>query len=300
MTGVDADGLLYHYTTSEVFFKILRCGKLRLTDPRFLNDSREWKHAASLVADAVKAVAPRIWPDWKKAGTKEDDFNFMIDRMVLRFNNLPLKAHHPANDYNHLPFIFSLSGQPDSLSQWRAYGKGECCIGFDPAELASRSKGRLKEVSYSGDKNRAKLETDLAGYLNGHIRSCVRSDGSLDTEFKHSAAEAFEVQLRNRDFFISQKDAGFQDELETRLIKYVPFKDAATIFLDGSGRIPIPRIRIKLFDPKNLDDVGAVVKRVVYGPGIDRERAQTAYDIMSDLGQRRFEVKYSSIPFRSG
>ena len=89
-----------------------------------------------------------------------------------------------ASKYGH-PFVFSLSGERDSLSQWRAYGNGEYCIGFDIEKLCRIRDFSLLKIDYSEPRGQTSLSGMIDWFFEKHFQD-IRSDGSIDPEVFYS------------------------------------------------------------------------------------------------------------------
>src|SRR5258708_3251168 len=109
--------VLWHYTGPEGVRAILTNHTLRLSHARYLNDPTEvaygWRKAAAALKEAREV-----------AGNLQDFFE-MTHSVTGEVYNAP--------EY----FIFCMSGRPDSLSQWRAYGAGGAgyALGFNAKQI---------------------------------------------------------------------------------------------------------------------------------------------------------------------
>lgn len=154
---------LYHYTDSAATLGIL--GKpgepaaLWMTHILFMNDSAEWHHANGYRAEVLEA-----WEDDPEPAVREF-VRYERDRRARRTDNLDQWV------------VFSLSSNPDQLSQWRGYApNGGCCIEFDHAALAASAQaaqgfGRaffLRACLYD-DKLKREAVNVVMNYVRGHL-----------------------------------------------------------------------------------------------------------------------------------
>lgn len=286
---------LYHYTSNIGLVGILTRGEIWMSDPRFLNDAQEWHQAAAIVQETIEHYAAIHRPAWIARGVNPDGFDYMVQRMLARFDNLSARAHFPARDSRTTPFIFSLSEDGDSLSQWRAYGKGEYSIGFDGERMRAATNARLHHVRYRDVGVDRHLAPYMEQYFTGHLRH-ILPDGGIDTEVRNSGAEDFEPRLRDIDYFGRIKHPGFQEEREWRLIKPLGPRDEQ-IFFDPRGRYPIPCARVRVFN--SLSEHNGIIKEVICGPGADKQRAAYTFEMVAQRWGAHIPLRYSSIPYRN-
>jgi len=119
--------LIYHYTDSAGLKGIVESGLIRATYVSFMNDAREYLHAARLLHANVRRVAPSVVDP---AGQR---LLALLDTCLTGTTAANLEPY----------FIACFSTAEDSLNQWRAYGRGEggFAIGFDGKELAAGASG---------------------------------------------------------------------------------------------------------------------------------------------------------------
>jgi hypothetical protein len=113
---------------------------LRASGIHYLNDTAEFKHAASIVAALLEAPLRHERGPW-------NDLYGM------------LREHLPSYT-DHVVFVGSFSEAKDKLSQWRAYCSpgGGFSIGFDPGVIERRARDqdfRLLKCEYDPEKQRA-------------------------------------------------------------------------------------------------------------------------------------------------
>jgi hypothetical protein len=128
---------LYHYTTQSGLLRILHNKEIWATHTRYLNDSKEYRHAVDVITDIIleREVAAtgdsrRVLADMAEAVRQADSMNVCV---------------------------CSFSEDRDSLSQWRAYcgSTSGFAIGFNPVHLAEVSKREgfyLAPCLYDGEQ----------------------------------------------------------------------------------------------------------------------------------------------------
>src|ERR1700678_2550649 len=127
----DEPEVLYHYTSLESAQKILETRTLRASRVYHLNDASEVEYGADIVSECLdsRSEVPDALRMLFRRGSDGEASEFI--RKIKSF------SFH----------VFCLSKNPDSLSQWRAYGKsgGGVGIGF--------KKDRLHKISADGQTN---------------------------------------------------------------------------------------------------------------------------------------------------
>jgi len=188
--------VLYHYTDPAGFLGIVGKRKLYATDARFMNDTRESRHAFDLLV----------------SGQSDDDMRAALDK--LKDQDVVMR---------HGCFFTSVSELPDSLSQWRAYGADG--LGFavglrasdvgdfhllrkgdpvDDVEPSLRQPLRIKVIYCNARKE------DLLGIVRQFV-AASRQNGP-------SKKNLFAAAQRLMTFFaIAFKHDGFSEEREWRL-----------------------------------------------------------------------------------
>jgi hypothetical protein len=154
-------GVLFHYTSLEAACKILESGKVWASNVYFLNDSSEVAYGADVVEEGISSCSgiPEALRQLLRAGPHGEASGFMRTARTW-----------PAH-------VFCLSEHPDSLGQWRAYGKsgGGVAIGFRKDCLrdirAAGQRHSLFKVNYERVDQLARLREPMAvvADINGRI-----------------------------------------------------------------------------------------------------------------------------------
>lgn len=114
---------LFHYTNGDSVLKILKSGCIHATESTYLNDPYERVYGENLLVEKINNLSD------------------------LKFKNKVLEALKSNSEKGKfLTFIFSLSENPNILSQWREYayqGKGSI-IGFDSSVIFDRAVFPIK------------------------------------------------------------------------------------------------------------------------------------------------------------
>ena len=115
---------LYHYTSFHGLEGIFESKSLFCTDVKFLNDTSEFVYVFKLAEKYLNSLR-------KCNELKEEE--------IQRLKMMPQSLDWPFEATKW--FVFSFSNDPDSLSQWRAYGSGSgVSIGFDYENIIKQIK----------------------------------------------------------------------------------------------------------------------------------------------------------------
>lgn len=133
---------IFHYTSLEGFYHIIRNRQLYFTDAAFLNDASE----AENVFDQLLATLQRC-----KGVLNQTLYQELLNHM--RTGTLVLQGQTREETYRS--FVLACSYQKDSLHLWNYYGRNQdhsagICLGFDPQEM-ERSFHSLNQDHYHKD-----------------------------------------------------------------------------------------------------------------------------------------------------
>jgi Protein of unknown function (DUF2971) len=187
---------LYHYTTPEGLIGIVQNKCLRASGIHYLNDTAEFKHTASIVADLLDQSLKYEQGPWN-------------DLYAMLLEHLPTYPDHAV-------FVASLSEAKDKLSQWRAYCSpgGGFSIGFDPRTIERQARGqdfRLLKCEYDPEKQRAICREMIS-------EACKSAQGATNRATRKSKLEDSFFDL----FMViapALKNPCFEEEREWRLVR---------------------------------------------------------------------------------
>lgn len=271
---------IYHYTTVEGLFGIIRSRQLWLSDYSYLNDTRELAHGADLVKDvATQLLASEARPQ-------------SSDLLRHWIGDLQQPVHRVC--------VASFSADQDSLSQWRAYGT--IALGFEPHELALHAyRAALRPVEYRRDQQRALVEL----YLH-HMREAHQVD--------HQAGrlERIEDVYKKTDRLIELitffKDPAFAAEQEYRLafiehpdlMPSLGHKSSEKRFRVSRGHI-IPYVLSNELEPVLPGSGGKelTIREIVLGPQADAVLERGVRELLDYSGMPDVELKRSHVPYRT-
>lgn len=194
--------ILYHYTNGGGLHGMLSSNSIWLTHYRYLNDTSEIQHTDSVIREVISGAME---------GASE--LSSKIISQLIEKSSL-------SSDFDI--FIFSLSEQRDSLSQWRGYaseGRG-FTLGLETRELVKHSDKKAEDggfdvfkVEYDRSKQVKVLSSALADILE-RAEENVSSGSNIDHVID-DAAWSFQFISLTRS--VSNKHSSFADENEWRI-----------------------------------------------------------------------------------
>ncbi|OBI52880.1 DUF2971 domain-containing protein [Mycobacterium sp. E787] len=307
-TEDDLQDTLYHYTDFAVLQSIWENAEVWATNARYLNDITETRVGPGLVqgvllnrelatAGEIIAFTERL----RQQGVAGDEPLPPSDADALRElyeNRAFYREIRMAFDYSIISgncFIFSLSKEPDQLSQWRAYAKDGVCIGFstevlrDSLSAARADRAYLKSVEYPGTSaDPADISDPIIEFMRNR-RDELIAEGCDDVNIRNVEIGR---EILMRVAFL--KHAKFEEEKEVR----VAVQGNPNHFTPNRYGI-VPRMKLPL-NPH-------AIRSVMVGPGAHTDlRVQSLRTYLDergfgeDLGALGAEVELfrSSIPYR--
>lgn len=263
---------LYHYTSAEGLLGIFNNQALWATQIQYMNDSKEFIHAVDI---AYRLIEQR------KFSSKGRLTDFYIAMEAT------LKASGGART-----FIFSMTENPDQLSQWRGYcGLGGYSIGFDLPILQRNSSSqsfRLEKCIYEDDE---KVEI-----INNEI------DRTVTFFSENESIEDCSKIVHQSNFYAgmlklasTMKHASFSEEKEWRLIGG-PFscKTPRSRWRTKNGML-LPYYEIAL----DRDNNGFLpISEIFIGPCDDKKLSSSSLEMYLRGTNNETRLHYSQTPLR--
>lgn len=192
-----ASSSLFHYTDVSAIKSMLENKRIRLTDYRFLNDSKEFHDGVEYIGNELEKI---------NASSADDVPHLLIQArewMKIFFQSDTFEGNSPNNMY-----VCSFSGSADQLSQWRSYGG--YCIEFDREKINSALK--VDSCCYS--------EVSKIEHSKSAVGKCVDntrlSMGSCEGEEMSEAILKHYIELLREVLMF--KDYAFREENELRCV----------------------------------------------------------------------------------
>lgn len=280
--------VVYHYTSMEVLQKIIKSHELWATNVNYLNDVSEYR--------------------------------FFIDAAADRFVDLSLGPPHlpklskfdPDSDFVTLPFVTSLSGESDSLSQWRSYcpaGNG-VNVGFRTTALrraylkppAQRVAGTLipqvtfDKVRYLEKGNDASIDAALSDIFETSKQHVMENPDLVKNGFTFS----YEFEQRVAMYAMLHKDDSFRNECEYRLCADgIGWRQDILLFRPArTTLIPYIEICIPNSDDEQPEHTWNAIESITIGPTPNMSLSIAAVERYCSTNGINVEVKDSKVPYR--
>lgn len=269
------DNLIFHYTTSDGIIGILKNQKLWLSLVNLQNDSSE----LALIADLL----PIAIADLKK----EYDFDETTMRLLDELPNT--NKPYPIIDN---VFTLSFSRDGNSMNLWKSYtgNKAGFSIGFDKKLLDKVIDANLCYMNvceYDAVKQVELLKSEIIDYFES-IRNEVSDYVWKDIHLSWKVYSCAPIL----------KSAHFSDEKEIRVIHNVRFIDEVRkkAFKYRANR----GLLVPYFEIDISENFRKLIRKVVVGPGHNRETAKLAIDfLLDDIGlDKKNILEFSEIPLR--
>lgn len=262
---------LYHYTSIAGISGIVNSRSLWMTEISYLNDTQEFLYALSLFVQAVS----------KRRGVfKSPNVAIFFQRLFDVFTPSMVRSF----------CVFSLSQEPDLLSQWRGYctqGTGYS-VGFKSdllIPLLEEQELLLAPCVYEPSEQRPLIETVL-----GEIEGNVAVEFVDPTATLNSSLLAPFEQIAP---FI--KHPKFNEEKEWRIVTKDPVGFKKLTYRVGRSML-IPYLDAKI-DPASPDRFP--IKRIVVGPSADQGLAMNSLTGLFAKSGFEVQITPSQIPYRS-
>jgi hypothetical protein len=303
------DELLYHYTNQNGLLGILKTKTIWATHVRYLNDLEEYKAGVRLVE--------RVIEETKSQGLIDEDTERSFKNILKMLDSCDFYAAS-----------FSRANGGDALNLWRAYASSlpGYSLGFSPEKLRRVIRPRsgqtnsgmswLSEVLYISREEVSEPKPissyrpvptiiSLINYLRlngyGNDAGFGMNFGDTVAAIQNNLEAVKKVSLLLMSILPALKDAGFSDEIESRIIQTrfdgAPSNTSHPVqFHNGSWSI-VPHVEIPL---SFGTDQHPVLERIVVGPCPHPAEAVKATKILlSSKGIPSVEVVSSKIPYRN-
>lgn len=269
------DDVLYHYTSAAGLIGLLGTPTTRatmwLSQIQYMNDHAEFYHAFELVRQVVLTLEQEL-PE--------------LPALLLGLWGVP---HGPSENLApvkgtvmHRLHSFSLSRQPDLLSQWRGYApNGGYCIGYnvrDLRTLSQRHQFNLLPCVYNENEKKVCIAEALREIHAALIRQDVGPQlfGLVPRDEAARRHAKTQIQQLAHEKSSNYKHQTFQEEEEWRIIGTVTTDNPQARWRTrGNLIIPYCELDISEDSPPPLRPI-----EIIIGPGVDFDLADYAIKSM--------------------
>jgi hypothetical protein len=281
--GSEGETSLWHYTSGSSLIEIVKSNVLFSTQVACLNDSSEVRYATALLREALLEKDLSKLPE-----ETQSEVMAYIEGLI----EVPDRPSTRTSEY----FVSCFTEADDDLSQWRAYGGGECgvAVRFKAKSLFGGDNIPLVRVNYDETFHRelSKAVADnLVDYLSYGCK--LKAENIYPGYFLLRWAAA----LSHISPIV--KNNGFAAEREVRLIR--PFKvaeDYSTIKVIARRSMLSMHIPLEL--PFGRAEDGLLpIEEVMIGPGRHQHvTAVSVHSLLKAKGYLNVPVSTSKRPFQ--
>ncbi len=264
---------LYHYTTQTGLLGIIDSREMWTTHHQCLNDPKEFVHAKELFREELAARGPSP-----------------ITEAMQR--TLHGEGFESVNMY-----VASFSEDPDSLSQWRAYGgpTSGFSLGFD--RVAPPSRFKMRRCIYQEVRQREWI----GNVVNGILRKLDELPREIREEATVEQYVHLDCRLALHQSALVLKHPKFAEEKEWRIFSDAMMDDPPNQeenpldFREGrSALVPYRRI------PLRNNEGDFPMTEIVVGPTPDPEQSRRAVlSLLRSRGLANCHVRTSDVPYRN-
>lgn len=218
--------LLYHYTSNQGCFGILKEKEIWMSDIRKSNDNREMMLFFPEVMHVIIKKYDENPFEFEIMGLEGKEAVRHLVWMTQDFIEEDLQNGAISN------FVVSFSREPDLLSQWRGYAdnaKG-CCLAFDQEMMEAycdNTKGELvyKEVKYLSRKeivDEIEKRAVEALAIMKSSRAIVKKKKKIMNPEEMDSERGFLLYEKVRSWLVDSlgyKEKGFEEEKEWRMMR---------------------------------------------------------------------------------
>lgn len=285
---------LFHYTNQSGLLGMVTEKKIWATHYQYLNDTQEFLHAKGLVRAEIEK---RYKFANSENGPALEALRSAIDGWGKDNGNWGVVGSSG--------YVASFSEDPDSLSQWRAYGglTSGFALGFRCDQLVFPINFTMKKCIYKPDEQREFAEE----IVRSQVESAVSEKVELGSDGLGNVAAGMELCTKLDLFALIFKHEKFKCEKEWRI--FSPSVDnksfsrmsekAELAFREGKSML-IPFLKVPLKDDKG----SFTLDSVVVGPGPNKEQSlQSVRTLLlssqEDLSFAAMKSISSNIPYRN-
>jgi hypothetical protein len=271
--------LLYHYTDQKAFLEIIKSKEIWASHHQCLNDTQEFLYAKELVRKELK-----------KRISANDESRSLLEAMSSTLDG-------PGTEDVNL-YVASFSEEPDSLSQWRAYGGASSgfALGFQCERLILPEAFVLARCIYQPEKH-----SEVVDAIVSEVLGRPQKGGLFSAEQIVKVMLLFELHA----FALILKHPKFAEEREWRIVSRVMMDDAPAFPIEDATRLEfrvgksmlIPYRCISMTDGSG----GFLLRKVIVGPNPNPQQAYRSVRSLlnSRTDTKAVEVESSDIPYRN-
>lgn len=267
---------LYHYTSTEGLVGIVHHNELWLTECGTLNDPTELHYGVGLFFDELQKLVE-------------------VDADTLAKMKIQIRDQVSV-------YVCCFTTDPDSLSQWHAYGDGGrgCAVGMCAEKINSEGPDDSNEFNSEPVLFKVKYDLDdLKEYVRrafGILERLRQAPVPHEEVMKSYASFLNQASLWCGMMFKHAKYAKYHHEDEWRLaLLHVNGASPSPSISFRSGRYGLtPFVKIPIWSASNRD---SIVKSIYIGPCADRRMERNVRVLCYESGLEHVSVVRSETPY---
>ena len=327
-----SEQILYHYTSMDSFYHIAKNQSIWMTEVSYLNDVKEHTYGVGIAIEAAEEYIQNR--EYKSLNSSYSEEYYKMVVKCLEDNVISLLRRYNRDEtyldfsyYSQLPkvrqsnlFIFSLSAERNSLSQWIAYsGEGGVSIGFDHSQvLSSLEKGTAFRISRC-EYDPAKQKEIIKGILNLQVNqiNCEAKgstkpgcDGYVEGYAEHEGY-CVDYIMQLASMF---KNKAFKHENECRIVAFInkdsfeSHPEQYPVDFRVKGGLMIPYLNLQFGESQDNSAIidsykvstslKSIVTHLMLGPSKEPRLALKSIEAFSRKYLDDFVIiEYTDIPF---
>lgn len=229
---------LYHYTNIDVLLQMISSNTATLWAGcvSYMNDSTEFRYALNCLQVGIYERLIII-----QEAKLEEDTDFPDEKKAL--DHLRQQIEQKSTEISSHYYVFSLSEDPDLLSQWRSYTthKKGVSIGFSPHKIKQVCESNgfdLFKCVYHENESRRIVDALLDRYLCEYRRL---NGGQCEDGWYEKLSECIEETYR---LLLCIKHPAFSEEREWRLVSRRKDPIGSEVKYRVSGTMLVPYVEI--------------------------------------------------------
>ena len=330
------ENLIFHYTSSDGLMGILCNGYIRMTNVKYLNDSKELIHGIDLakkyLSDAIEELKTSSRHKHRIEGLTLQPLGGLLGGLSS-LNNEPPEPDFP-REYRFSEIVFgqlnswldemkffapfytaSFCKKGNALRQWMAYcPAGGYAIGVNHEELKEYLKEikhlDLRPVDYHGktkllkkrNEQIKKIALEYSALLDPLFEKYEDSNELFESQEYETGRDRLSNRIKDQAYLIArasltQKEKPFFDEEEVRLIQ--PNLTSMHSLVEDYSNIDFYTKNSLLIPYIAFDIPKEMISKIYVGPMQNQELACYSLSKLKAKHNFKFKIERSKIPLRA-
>lgn len=285
---------VFHYTSPEGLYSILKNRTLRFTDCQFFNDKSEYIYIKQPLIRAIKSISPKL----KNTNLIESIDNWFQEDYEVWMNN----DNHCKQRY----YAFCTSLDNDSLNMWNYYVKNGKYQGYNIGLSIASIIEYVKKIGSSDSEmwhgpvlysscEQEKVIFNLIQKTDNRLRE-IKNEVSYNDYWYGCLQEAQEEIIETIELYrLFFKDSAFKDEKEYRFVLKLPVNMKGTSTITSGYQVK-GSILSPYFDLKFDDEI---LECITVSPMVESDLAKKGIELFLNRNNyKSIDFNWSNIPIR--